>query len=136
MSKSILFLVLLTGSLLFAGGSEKTATQPAEAKKEAEAPAAAGMVATVDERGPVKGVRLSPEMREALARMINTSSDGLREEVKEDGTVIVDLQGRFQSALVVSIDENGKMVSTCFSQAPEHSCRAERHVVEKAPEKP
>jgi len=86
------------------------------------------MVANIDEtRGANGEVTLPPEMHAAIANMVNTSSEGLVEEVKEDGTVIVDLQGRFQSAMVVSIGPDGKMVSTCYSSLPDHQCKADEH---------
>lgn len=88
-----------------------------------QSPGAAGMVAVVGNRGVEEGAELPPELQAELATMVNTSSEGLREVVKEDGTVIVDLQGRFQSATVAVIGKDGKLKTTCVSSAPGHTCK-------------
>ncbi len=133
MKITALLLLLLT-AFVSAGEDKpkKEETKPAEKAQQASTTGAAGMVASLEGRSADGDVQLSPEMRAALAAMINTSSEGLKEVVKPDGTVIVDLEGRFQSAMVVSIDENGKMVSTCYSRVPEHTCSAARHLVPTA----
>lgn len=50
-----------------------------------------------------------------MAKMINTSSEGLQQVTLPDGTVKVDLQGRFQSASVATRDAHGKVVIPCLS---------------------
>ncbi len=103
-------------------GAAKQEARKETAKKEtAKAAAGGGMVVSLDkQRGLEEDPKLSPELLEALARLVNTSSEGLREETRPDGTVVVDLQGRFQSATVVSIGKDGKLRSACYSAAPEH----------------
>ena len=91
----------------------------------------AGMVVTIGDRGPDGDAELSPEMREALEQMVNTSSEGLRQQTLADGTVIVDLEGRFQSAMVVTVGKDGKMQGSCYSTVPGHKCSA-KHVKAKA----
>lgn len=49
--------------------------------------------------------QLSPEMREALS----TSSDGLVEVTTANGTVLVNLQGRFRSASIATVGEDGQV---------------------------
>ena len=108
--------------------------EPAKEEKtkeeKAAVPGGAGMVVTIDpERGPVQDDgQMSEEMREALAEMINTSSEGLKEVTLADGTVIVDLKGRFRSAMVATIDKDGKVRTNCLSSDPKHkhadSCSA------------
>ncbi len=63
---------------------------------------------------------LEPEIREALGNMLNTSSEGLVEETR-NGVTSVDLQGRFQTAPVATIDEDGNVQITDYSHLPEAS---------------
>lgn len=82
-------------------------------------------------RGPVEGTQtLSQEMREALQRLVSTSSEGLKEVTLSDGTVLVDLQGRFKSATVVTIGPDGKLKTQCVTTPPEPQTKPE-----KAPKK-
>lgn len=60
---------------------------------------------------------LEPEIREALGEILNTSSEGLVEETR-NGVTSVDLQGRFQSAPVATIDERGNVQITDYSHPP------------------
>ena len=116
---------------------KKAESEPAKKMEQATVTGASGMVATIDEtRGEDGSVQLSPQMRAAIANMVNTSSEGLKEVVKDDGTVIVDLEGRFQSAMVVSIGPDGKMISTCYSSLPEHTCKADKHAAPPATKGP
>lgn len=131
-----LFSVLLVFGAMAGEGDEKKKTE----KKQDVAPAAAGMVYTTQEaRGP--NGELPTELREALSEMVNTSSEGLTEVQLEDGTVMVDLKGRFQSAMVVSIGEDGKLKSGCYSSVPGHTCKEHKseakanQTLEKAPPK-
>ena len=127
----ILALISLLGACLFAGeeptkkdASKKDAPK-AQTKAKQKVPVA-GMVAQIDQDGNlVADPKLSPEVQEALADMINTSSEGLVEQRLEDGTVIVDLQGRFQSAVVAHIGADGKLHTSCVSNVPGHKHEAE-----------
>lgn len=60
---------------------------------------------------------LEPEIREALSKMLNTSSEGLVEETR-NGVTSVDLQGRFQTVPVATIDENGDVQITDYTHLP------------------
>ncbi|HHJ17823.1 MAG TPA: hypothetical protein ENJ80_14115 [Gammaproteobacteria bacterium] len=60
---------------------------------------------------------LEPEIRAALGDILNTSSEGLVEETR-NGVTSVDLQGRFQTAPVATIDENGNIQITDYSHLP------------------
>ncbi len=61
--------------------------------------------------------KLDPEVREALNEMLNTSSEGLVEETR-NGVTSVDLQGRFQSVPVATIDEDGNVQITDYTHLP------------------
>jgi len=60
---------------------------------------------------------LEPEIRAALNEMLNTSAEGLVEETR-NGATSIDLQGRFQTAPVATIDENGNIQITDYSYPP------------------
>ena len=96
-----------------------TKTETAEQPAKAETTVAGGMIYSTQTSRSGE-VEISSEMRDALAAMVNTSSEGLKEVVKPDGTVTVDLEGRFQSAMVVSVGKDGTLASTCYSQDPNH----------------
>ncbi len=118
---AILVLTILASAPIFAGdGDEKPAPQTTNGQN-VQVTGAAGMVYTTDEARGANG-ELPAEIVQALNNTINTSSDGLKEQKLADGTVMVDLQGRFQSALVMTIDEKGQLKSSCHSTAPGHTC--------------
>lgn len=60
---------------------------------------------------------LTPEeaqrMAEALKQTVNKSTEGLVQEQQADGSVSMDLQGRFQSATVAKINDDGSVSTVC-----------------------
>ena len=60
---------------------------------------------------------LEPEIREGLERILDTSSEGLEEEPM-NGSVGVNLQGRFKTAPVATINEKGEVQITDYSHLP------------------
>lgn len=94
------------------------AAVPAPPVEQASAPVAAdGMVAYID---PATGkLTSSPTaeqraaMQAALAAALDRSQDGLYDVVLPDGTVMRDLQGRFQSATVVRTAPDGSVHQEC-----------------------
>ncbi len=73
--------------------------------------------AFVPEPAPgLEAVELSPQLRNALS----TSHDGLIETASPlpGGGVRLDLQGRFQSPMVVTIDANGKLRMRHLTERP------------------
>ena len=68
--------------------------------------------ALVPDRNPVKS--LDPDLQNMLSR----SSAGLTEVHHPDGHVSVDLQGRFMSASVARLDDDGQVETTCVENAP------------------
>lgn len=57
-------------------------------------------------------------IRSSLKEMVNTSSDGLLEKTNKD-SISVDLQGRFQTVPVATVDENGQVEIKDYSSIPE-----------------
>ena len=60
---------------------------------------------------------LEPEIRDALGNILNTSSEGLVEET-HNGVTSVDLQGRFRTAPVATVDESGNVQITDYTHLP------------------
>ena len=48
-----------------------------------------------------------------IKEVVNQSTDGLQQVKQADGSVSMDLQGRFQSVAVAKLDEDGKLVQSC-----------------------
>lgn len=63
---------------------------------------------------------LEPEIREALGSMLSTSSEGLVVETR-NGVSSVDLQGRFRTVPVATVDKDGNVQITDYSHLPEAS---------------
>lgn len=84
-------------------------------------PQGAGMVAYIDpETGrltssPSEAQRA--EMRAALAAVLDRSQDGLYDVMLPDGSVMRDLQGRFQNAVVVRFADDGTQTNGCVTDA-------------------
>ena len=72
-------------------------------------------IETKRENHPVSN--LEPEIQKALEVMVNTSSEGLVEE-KTDNGVRVDLQGRFQTVPVATINEAGELEIQDYNSVP------------------
>ena len=64
-----------------------------------------------------QGQHLEPEIEAAVNELVNTSHEGLV-EVETDQGVSVDLKGRFRTAPVATIDENGELVVQDYTSAP------------------
>lgn len=115
-----LLLISFSASLIAGDGDKKDTKKDAkQTQQTASVNKGAGMVYSTE---ATRGGELPTELQDALSDMVNTSSVGLTEVTLPDGTVTVDLQGRFQSAMVVSIGEDGKLKSSCHSKAPNHNC--------------
>lgn len=74
-----------------------------------------GYAVDTPEQAPVPA--LEPGTRRALAEMLNTSSEGLVEETR-GGVTSIDLQGRFRTAPVATVDEEGNVHITDYSHLP------------------
>jgi hypothetical protein len=107
-------------------GSGMSGPQPSAAKPSAVPEGASGMIIHIDpqtgelRKTPAPGavpLQLSPQERNAFS----TSHQGLVEMPSPvpGGGVKLDLQGRFQSPLVVTIDPDGKFKMQHLGEAPE-----------------
>jgi len=52
-------------------------------------------------------------MAEGIKQLVNQSTDGLQSVRHSDGSVSIDLQGRFQNMAVAKRDEDGKLTQSC-----------------------
>lgn len=52
-------------------------------------------------------------MAAGIKEMVNQSTDGLQQVKQADGSVSMDLQGRFQNVSLAKRDENGNLVQSC-----------------------
>ena len=63
---------------------------------------------------------LTPEearrLAEGLKRMVNKSPDGLVQEQHADGSVSMDLQGRFQNVAVARVESDGTVTQSCIDK--------------------
>ena len=53
------------------------------------------------------------KLAEGIKELVNQSTDGLKSVRHDDGSVSIDLEGRFQSVAVAKRDENGNVVQSC-----------------------
>lgn len=78
----------------------------------------AGQVLTLDASGKITNA--TPQMsglRAGLGEALSTSTEGLV-EVKSPGSgggYMVNLQGRFQNAMTIAVDENGTVSAPCIT---------------------
>ena len=52
-------------------------------------------------------------LAEGIKELVNQSTDGLKSVRHADGSVSLDLEGRFQSVAVAKRDEDGKLILSC-----------------------
>lgn len=109
------------------GGGSRSARDDALTGASTSGASEAGFVVHVD---PSTGtftasspqpVRVDVDM--VLQNALSTSSDGLVEVANPvpGGGVMVDLRGRFQNAMVATVDESGGLGATCVSTISEKS---------------
>jgi hypothetical protein len=111
-----------------AGDNPAAAAPPAQAAAQTPAEAAppvaaAGLVAYIDPA--TGGLTAAPTeeqraaMRTALAALVNDSGEGLVEVRLPDGSVVMDLQGRFQEAVVVQVAPDATRHMQCIGNLPD-----------------
>jgi len=81
-----------------------------------------GTVASAEVQPSQEVPALEPEIREALGDILNNSSEGLV-EVTRNGVTSIDLQGRFQTAPVATVDESGNVQITDYTHLPRAQTR-------------
>src|SRR5215212_3934644 len=96
--------------------SPQTATTSPAANKKFTTMRVAGQDVQVDSQtGQIKP--LTPEearkLADGLKVMLNKSTEGLVEEHNADGSVTMDLQGRFQNVTVARVNDDGTISQSC-----------------------
>ena len=126
---------LVAVALLAAGEQAETPGEPqpprsedAARSGEDSAPGAAGIRVYLDpETGEVLDRPTDPLTERLLDERLSTYSADLLEEALPDGGYRVDLRGRFQSAVVATIDpETDEVTIDCISPAPTDEAGHER----------
>lgn len=95
-------------------------SEAAPAANAPSAPARAGMVVGVDPETGQLGMPTAGQMAELSAQeqsMISRSGEGLVQVHHPDGSVSINLQGRFQELVFVRIGPDGKPVYGCLDDA-------------------
>jgi hypothetical protein len=126
-------IVVLTLCLLLAGGitvfsiqAMKSDTPELNMGKKADTTSTRPYVTTdgdgeliVLDRSTGKGRKIRQDEKERLAaglkQLINNSSDGLVEVQHSDGSVSMDLQGRFQNVTVAKRETDGSITQSCVN---------------------
>ena len=95
-------------------GQESNEATPAAARTKSPA-FAAGQILTLDASGKIDHAQQAADVETILGDAISTSSEGLVVETSKvpGGGRMVNLQGRFQSAMTMSIDANGNTSAPC-----------------------
>jgi hypothetical protein len=79
----------------------------------------AGQILNLDPTGKVSPAQQAAEIQIQLGEAASQSSEGLVEEKSpvKNGGVMVNLQGRFQNAMTMSIDAAGNTIAPCLPAA-------------------
>jgi hypothetical protein len=80
------------------------------------------LVPLVQEPGKLPAAESGSGPQPALPALLDRSTSGLFEEVRPDGSVKVNLQGRFMSASLARLDGDGSLQTTCAGD-PEAAAR-------------
>jgi len=112
--------LVILGSVVLSDRSPTRALDNLPASADGTLPGSAGMHVALDPETGELGMP-SPEQQKQLHaeldEMLSRSTDGLRREVLPDGTVRVNLQGRFQNASIATIDAQGRLHTGCIDAA-------------------
>lgn len=114
-------ITVLSRQVSIGGGSKLSEAQVVKtdsAKKYVTVKVAGRDVQVDPQTGKIKP--LSPEEARQLAAglktMFNKSTDGLEQVQHADGSVSMDLQGRFQNVAVARINEDGTLEQSCIDE--------------------
>jgi hypothetical protein len=105
----MLLLALLALPVVAGGDRLHSAPTPAQ---NAPTPAfAAGQILILDSRDKTHYAAQAADIQTVLGAAVSQSQEGLVEEKAPHGGYMVNLQGRFQNAMTMTIDANGNTVS-------------------------
>ena len=118
----VLFVVLLALPVV-AGGDRLQSAPGAPARRlDARMPAfAAGQILNLDPSGKISPAQHAADVQLLLGDAASTSSEGLviEKSTVPGGGIMVNLQGRFQNAMVMTIDANGNATTSICEPAIE-----------------
>lgn len=121
MIRFALFAVVLVNAMAFA--EDETSVSTAAPDTAASGQPGSGMTVHLDpETGEIRGYQV-PELRRfpsrQLERALSRSAAGLQAMTLPDGTVYVDLQGRFGHLQTARIDQSGALQMRCVDSLRE-----------------
>ena len=105
------------------GDAENTGASSAASKKKYMTAKVAGQTVQVDpQTGRVKPLNAqeAEQMAAGLKKMLNKSADGLTEVQNEDGSVSMDLEGRFMNVMLATPLADGSAHLSCQAGAHAH----------------
>jgi len=114
-------LLLALLALPVVAGGDRLQTMPA-AQDPAQMPAfAAGQILNLDPTGKFSPAQHASDVQLLLGDAASTSSDGLvvEKSTVPGGGIMVNLQGRFQNAMVMTVDAKGNTVTSICEPAME-----------------
>jgi hypothetical protein len=121
--KHPLLLLALLALPVVAGGDrlQNAPAAPTSAQTEKMPAFAAGQILNLDPSGKISYPQQAADIQTVLGDAVSQSSEGLVEEKSpvRGGGVMVNLQGRFQNAMTMSIDANGNVSAPCVPAAEE-----------------
>lgn len=112
----VLLLALL--ALPFVPGGDRSQSAPTASTNAHNAPMpafAAGQILNLDSRGKFSAAQHAADVQMILGDAVSQSSEGLVEAKSpvKGGGYMVNLQGRFQNAMTMTIDANGNTSAPC-----------------------
>ena len=80
----------------------------------------AGQILVLDPAGPRGGMPQAAEIEAVLGDALSTSTEGLVIEKSKvpGGGEMVNLQGRFQNAMIITVDDDGNISAPCVGEVP------------------
>jgi len=112
----VLLIALLALPVVF--GGDKPQSAPV-APSTALPALAAGQILNLDPSGKINYAQQASDIQTVLGDAVSTSSEGLVQEKTRvaGGGTMVNLQGRFQSAMTMNVDANGTVSAPCVPAA-------------------
>jgi len=121
--KHPLLLLALLALPVVAGGDrlQSAPATPAGAQTEKMPAFAAGQILILDSKGKFDYAAQASDIQTVIGDAVSQSSEGLVQEKSPvpGGGVMVNLQGRFQNAMTMTIDANGNVSAPCVPAAEE-----------------
>ena len=119
---TVLFAAILVLPVAAGGDRNQTASPSTPAPAFSQ-----GMILTIDASGKFVPGAQTTELQAGLGEALSTSSEGLVETKSPvaGGGVMVNLEGRFQNAMVIEKDADGNITAPCVAGTPAETAAKE-----------